>query len=46
MRNILQLMAEEVNTIALSANDDKRMKSIDSSETYAYVTRNEQRSIM
>ena len=46
MRNILQLMAEEVNTIALSTNDDKRMKSIDSSETYAYVRRNEQRSSM
>ena len=46
MRNILQLMAEEVSTIALSANDDKRMKSIDLSETYAYVTRNEQRSSM
>ena len=46
MRNIIQLMAEEVNTIALSANDDKRIKPIDSSETYAHVTSNEQRSSM
>ena len=28
----------EVNKIALSANDDKRIQSIDSLETYAYET--------
>ena len=27
---------EETNKIALSSNDDKRMQSIDSIETYAY----------
>ena len=27
---------EEINKIALSLNDDKRMQSIDSIETYAY----------
>ena len=27
--------------IALSANDDKRMQSIDSIETYAYITNEE-----
>ena len=29
---------EEMNKIALSSNDDKRMQSIDSIETYAYGT--------
>ena len=29
---------EEVNWIVLSANNDKRIKSIDSIETYAYET--------
>ena len=29
---------EEINKIALSSNDDKRMQSIDSIETYAYGT--------
>ena len=38
MRNII-LFTEEVNKIALSANDDKG--SIDSVETYAYVTNKE-----
>ena len=28
-----------INKIALSLNDDKRMQSIDSMETYAYGTR-------
>ena len=27
---------EEINKIALSSNDDKRMQSIDSTETYAH----------
>ena len=27
---------EEINKVALSSNDDKRMQSIDSIETYAY----------
>ena len=27
---------EEINKIALSSNDDKRMQSIDSIKTYAY----------
>ena len=31
------IFAEEVNKI-LSSNDDKRMKSIDSTETYAHGT--------
>ena len=31
-------MTEEINKIALSSNDDKRMQSIDSIETYAYGT--------
>ena len=30
---------EEINKIALRSNDDKRMYSIDSIETYAYGTR-------
>ena len=29
---------EEINKIALSSNDEKRMQSIDSIETYAYGT--------
>ena len=29
---------EKVNKILLSSNDDKRIKSIDSIETYAYGT--------
>ena len=29
---------EEINKIALNSNDDKRMQSIDSIETYAYGT--------
>ena len=33
-RNIF--FTEEINKIALSSNDDKRMQSIDSIETYAY----------
>ena len=30
-------MTEEINKIVVSSNDDKRMQSIDSIETYAYV---------
>ena len=30
------VFAEEINKIALSSNDDKRIQSIDSLETYAY----------
>ena len=30
------VFTEEINKIALSSNDDKRMQSIDSNETYAY----------
>ena len=30
------VFTEETNNIALSSNDDKRMKSIDSIKTYAY----------
>ena len=33
------VFAEEINNIALSLNDDKRMQSIDSIEKYAYVMR-------
>ena len=33
------VFTEEINKIAISSNDDKRMKSIDSTETYAYETR-------
>ena len=33
------VFTEEINKIAISPNDDKRMKSIDSIETYAYETR-------
>ena len=32
------LFTEEINKIALSSNDDKKMQSIDSTETYAYGT--------
>ena len=32
------VFTEEVNKIALSTNDDKRMQSIDSIETYGYGT--------
>ena len=32
------LFSEEVIKIALNANDDKRMQSIDLRETYAYRT--------
>ena len=35
----LNVFTEEVNKIALIAKDDKRMQSIDSTETYAYGTR-------
>ena len=30
------VFTEEINKIALSSNDDKRMQSIDLIETYAY----------
>ena len=33
------VFTEEINNIALSSNDDKRMQSIDFIETYAYGTR-------
>ena len=32
------VFTEEINKIALSSNNDKRMQSIDSIETYAYGT--------
>ena len=32
------VFTEEINKIALSSNDDKRMQSVDSIETYAYGT--------
>ena len=32
------MLTEEFNKIALSSNDDKRMQSLDSIETYAYGT--------
>ena len=32
---MLNVFTEEINKIALSSNDDKRMQSIDSIETYA-----------
>ena len=32
------VLTEEINKIALRSNDDKRMQSIDSIETYAYGT--------
>ena len=33
------VFTEEINKIAISSNDDKRMQSIDSIEIYAYETR-------
>ena len=33
------IFTEEINKFALSSNDDKRMQSIDSIETYSYRTR-------
>ena len=33
------IFSEEINKIALSSNDDKRIQSIDLIETYAYGTR-------
>ena len=32
-----KVFTEETNKIALSSNDDKRIQSVDSIETYAYV---------
>ena len=32
------VFTEEINKIALSSNDDKRMQSIDSIETYTFGT--------
>ena len=32
------VFTEEINKIALRSNDEKRMQSIDSIKTYAYVT--------
>ena len=32
------VFTEEINKIALSSNDNKRMQTIDSIETYAYGT--------
>ena len=32
------VLTEEINNFALSSNDDKRMKSIDLIETFAYGT--------
>ena len=32
------VFTEKINKIALSSNDDKRMQTIDSIETYAYGT--------
>ena len=36
------VFAEGINQIGLSSNDDKRMQSIDSIETYAYAKRKDQ----
>ena len=33
------IFSEEINKIALSSNDDKRIQSIDLIETYAYETK-------
>ena len=33
------IFTEEINKIALSSNDDERMRSVDSIETYEYGTR-------
>ena len=38
------VFTEEINKIALSSNDDKRMQSTDSIETYAYGTSEDLRS--
>ena len=35
------VFTEEINKIALSLNDDKRIQSTDSIETYAYGTSND-----
>ena len=35
------VFTEEINKIALKSNDDERMQSIDSIETYAYGTSND-----
>ena len=35
------VFTEEINKIALSSNDDKRMQSIDPKETYAYGINND-----
>ena len=35
------VFTEEINKIALNSNDDERMQSIDSIETYAYGTSND-----
>ena len=32
------VFTEEINKIALGSNDDKRLQSVDSIETYAYGT--------
>ena len=37
-REIHNVSTEEINKIALSSNDDKRMQSIDAIGTYAYRT--------
>ena len=34
------VLSEEINKIALSSNDDKRMESIDLIETYVYEMNN------
>ena len=36
-----KVCAEEVNKIALSSNDDKRLQAFDGIETYPYGTTNE-----
>ena len=36
------VFTEEINKIALSSNDDKNMKSIDSIKTYAYGKKKDQ----
>ena len=38
---VKKLITEEINKIALSLNDDKRMQSIDSIEKYASGTSND-----
>ena len=39
IRQRYNVFTEEINKIALISNDDKRMQSIDSIETYAYGQR-------